>query len=87
MWGFNNILESNGFAIAATGMTIVFAALTFISVFIYLVPKVLSAFELVVPPASQLQAASPPQSTDDEEIAAVIGFALHQRDAQSNHET
>ena len=85
--GFNNILESNGFGIAATGMTIVFAALTFISVFIYLLPKVLSAFELVVPPASELQVGSPPQTTDDEEIAAVIGFALHQHDAQPNQAT
>ena len=81
---FDNILQNNGFAIAATGMTIVFAALTFISVFIYLLPMVLSAFELAVPPTSELQVASPSHSADDDEIAAVIGFALHQHDAQPN---
>ena len=76
--GFDNILENNGLGIAVTGMTIVFAALTLITVFIYLLPKVLSGLELVVPPVSQLEVAPPPQSTDDEEMAAAIGFALHQ---------
>ena len=82
--GIDNILESNGFGIAATGMTIVFVALTVISVFIYLLPKVLSAFERVVPPASEPQVAALPPSSDDEQIAAVIGFALHQHEAQPN---
>jgi sodium pump decarboxylase gamma subunit len=81
---FNNILESNGFGIAATGMTIVFAALSFITIFIYLLPKMLYAFELIVPAAKESPVASSSQSTDDEEIAAVIGFALHQRDTLHN---
>ena len=48
--GFHNITEANGVGIAATGMTIVFAALTFISVFILLLPAVLRAFSTVLPP-------------------------------------
>lgn len=70
--GFDNILESNGLGIAATGMVIVFGALTLITGFIYLLPKVLSAFALDAP------SSVPPESSHDEEIAAVIGYVLHQ---------
>ena len=76
--GLHNIWDNNGIGIALTGMTIVFAALTMISVFISLLPKVLDAFSLVLPPEPEPQLAAQPESSGDEEIAAVIGFALHQ---------
>lgn len=81
--GFDNITEANGLGIAVAGITIVFAALVFISVFIYLLPILLSVF----PTTEATSAASEPgaptstPTAADEEIVAAIAFALHQRDA------
>ena len=77
--GFKNISADNLY-LAATGMTVVFAALTMISVFIYLLPQVLSVVEVADPPAP---AGSSPAANDDEEVAAAIGFAVHYHQTQS----
>ncbi len=81
--GIDNIFKHDGFGIAATGMIIVFVALAFVSLFIFLLPKVLSAFEYVVPAAPEPQAATKVPSRNDEEIAAAIGFALSHHDAHN----
>ena len=76
---FDLITENNGFVIAGTGMLIVFIALTLISVFIALLPKVLAILSFVLPPE---EAHSHPKatqkSTDEDEVAVAITFALHQ---------
>lgn len=74
-----NITDVDGYAIAITGMVIVFFALTLISVFLTLLPRILERVNTVFPePAPQV--AAPPVarvSSGDEEIAAAIGVALH----------
>jgi len=80
---FQNINKFDGFAIAGTGLLIVFVALTMISVFIALLPKVLAILAVFLPPETEHQRfSSANNSTDDEEVAVAIAFALHQAELQ-----
>ena len=74
-----NHIAAEHLQLAATGMTVVFAALALIVAFICLLPHVLTATEKVVPSApTQL-----PTGDEEDEIAAAIGFALHHHETQS----
>jgi Na+-transporting methylmalonyl-CoA/oxaloacetate decarboxylase gamma subunit len=80
--GFENITANDGFAIASTGMLIVFAALTFISLFIYCLPGALRLLGVPDEPEKPQQ-----RPSDDEELIAAIGYALHQSELQKNQPT
>ena len=65
--------------LAITGMTVVFAALTLIAVFIYSLPRVLAVVDGIFPTApDQLSSAN-----EEDERAAAVGFALHHHRTQS----
>jgi Na+-transporting methylmalonyl-CoA/oxaloacetate decarboxylase gamma subunit len=85
--GFDNILDHDGLGIAATGMIIVFAALTLISIFIGLLPRILESRAIGIPPESPPQGVSLPVSTSDNEVAAAIGFVMHQIDVQKKRKS
>ena len=82
--GFHNIWENNGLGIAATGMIIVFAALTFISIFIYLLPGILKVSSFVAPQDSEPLDVQTVQTGDADEVVAAVGFVLHQVEMRKN---
>ncbi len=77
--GFQAISEGAGVSIAVTGMLIVFFALVIISLFIGLLPVVLTGLGPILP---RLESHSQPPSAaertpaDDEKLVAAIGFVL-----------
>lgn len=80
--GLDNIVAGNGLAIAVTGMSIVFAALTSLSVFIALLPRVLAWLPLSflqVPDERNDGNVHPPTP----EVVAAIAVALHARDSRT----
>ena len=68
-----NSIDTEYLQLAMTGMTVVFAALTLIAVFIYSLPRVLAVIEGIFP--------TPPEN-DEDERAAAVGFALHHHRTQ-----
>ncbi len=77
-FNLQNIADAQGIGIAATGMTIVFTALTLITIFISLLPRILQIVARVIPETQGHAAPQPlPVQTDDAEIVAAIGLALH----------
>ena len=81
-YGIQNITENDGVGISITGISIVFAALILISLFIASLPRILALLESVLPPEAEHLAATAPgeKSNDhDEAVVAAIGFALHAR--------
>ncbi len=73
-----NVSEGN--SIAITGMLIVFTALTLISVFIAVLPKLLSAIGPYLPAVEDHHDAPTTAEslpTDEEQIVAAIGHVLH----------
>ena len=77
-WIKTDNLKPEYLQLAMTGMTVVFAALTLIAVFIYSLPRVLSVIEgIFPPPPAQL-----PLENDEGERAAAVGFALHHHRTQ-----
>lgn len=80
-YGIRNINEFEGFGISITGISIVFAALILISLFITALPRLLAMLQSVLPPETDHHAAAAPatRSPDDDAVIAAIGFALHQR--------
>jgi len=82
---FGNILAlsetaEEGLSIAATGMLIVMLALTFISLFIAALPRILAAVAKVYPePVERHAKRTHPEGSvaDDEAVLAAIGFVLH----------
>ncbi|MEE3370518.1 MAG: hypothetical protein VX346_14360 [Planctomycetota bacterium] len=74
-----NRIAPDHLQLAVTGMTVVFAALTLIAVFIYSLPRVLAAIDGVFPTTpDQLSSAN-----EEEEQVAAVGFALHHQRTQS----
>ena len=67
------IMAAHGFGVAIVGMTIVFSALAFISLFIAALPRILTVVSWIFPDASTRA------SEDDEKIVAAIGAVLHAR--------
>jgi Na+-transporting methylmalonyl-CoA/oxaloacetate decarboxylase gamma subunit len=82
---FGNILALDdisvrGLSIAATGMLIVMLALTFISLFIAGLPRILAAVAKVYPePVERHGKRTHPENlvADDAAVLAAIGFVLH----------
>ena len=72
-------IEPEHLLLAVTGMTVVFAALTLIAVFIYSLPRVLAVVDGIFPSAPD-QLSSP---NEEQERAAAVGFALHHHRTQS----
>ena len=82
--GLNNILENDGFGIAATGLSIVFIALVLIAVFISLLPKIVAPFSDLAQPESAHDMPLSKAAADEGEVLAAIGFALHQMDIRKD---
>jgi Na+-transporting methylmalonyl-CoA/oxaloacetate decarboxylase gamma subunit len=92
----DRILDGHGFAIALTGMTVVFLGLVLVSVFIALLPRVLERLGrpgLRLPPRMQgARAATMGQETTlaiDPDLLAAIGYVLHaeyERELLSDHQ-
>ena len=81
---FENIVASNGIAIALTGILIVFVALTLIAAFIALLPKVLNALSFALPPEDAPSPSRRPAASSGEEVAVAIGYAMHKRMTEKN---
>lgn len=82
MFKFENISAGNGFETTITGMTIVFSGLLLISLFIILLPRMLSLFDRLTAKDKTPAAATPanagaPSSPTEEEILAAISVAIH----------
>ncbi len=84
--GFRAIIEGNGIAITITGLLIVFAALTAISLFIGALPILLRVFGPYLPeiesphdqPVGNSRAAeAAPKDGLDPRLVAAIGWAMH----------
>lgn len=77
-FNLQNITDVRGYAIAITGMVIVFVALTLISLFLAALPRVLNQLSTVFPEPSVQRAVAPVKNATagDEEIVAAIGAAL-----------
>ena len=78
-YSYQNVIDGQGISIAITGMLIVFTALVLISLFITVLPRIVSALNRRYPPAPELSSITPTLSTDPA-VGAAIGFALHLRD-------
>ncbi len=74
-----NRIANDHLQLAVTGMTVVFAALTLIAVFIYSLPRVLAVIDGMFPTEPTQQ----PAASDEGERAAAIGFALHHHRTKS----
>ncbi len=72
--GVQNIINGHGVAVSITGMLIVFSVLTFISIFIAVLPHILKLVEKVFPEKSEN---APKALEPDESIVAVIASALY----------
>jgi sodium pump decarboxylase gamma subunit len=89
--GFENIVDDkgiNGYALAVTGMAIVFFVLVLVSLFIACLPRLLPIINSILPPVqhhhhgpaagSARSPAAGRENTDDaDDVIAAIGFALH----------
>jgi Na+-transporting methylmalonyl-CoA/oxaloacetate decarboxylase gamma subunit len=71
--GVARVIDGEALAISITGMVIVFSALAFISMFIGVLPRILSLVARVFPDESTKSAA------DDDRVVIAIGAALHHR--------
>ena len=70
------VIDGNGLSVTVTGMLIVFFALIIISVFIALLPRVLTVVARFFPEKEEgvARAAEP-----DARVIAALGYVLHQR--------
>jgi len=78
--GFQAISEGQGVSISVTGMLIVFSALAIISLFIRLLPVMLSLLGPILPnlePHAQPATVAEQMPSDREKIVAAIGYVLH----------
>lgn len=79
--GWQRILDGQGLEVAFTGMFIVFLALAAISFCIAMLPRVVAALGGMLP-EQPYNSTGTESSQDDEAVAAVVGFAL---DEKNNH--
>jgi Na+-transporting methylmalonyl-CoA/oxaloacetate decarboxylase gamma subunit len=75
--GLDGIRDNDGFAIAATGMVIVFSALVLISLALTALPKVLAVLAEYYPEKVEHSAPARRPGTGDQETAAAAAFAMH----------
>ena len=78
-FGLQNIIANDGIGIAITGMSIVFTALTLITMFIATLPKLLGLLANVLPPEQEHHAPREDRAADDEALAVAVGFALRSK--------
>tara|TARA_B100000315_G_scaffold81231_1_gene74476 strand:+ start:18532 stop:18807 length:276 start_codon:yes stop_codon:yes gene_type:complete len=76
--GIQKIVEGQGVDIAITGMLIVFIALGLITLFIAFLPNILKVIAIVFPHKTATGLTGEFASEEDNVLAA-IGFALHKR--------
>ena len=76
-----NIIDAQGAELALAGMLIVFTALTGISIFIGLLPKILPVINKILPEVElhtkPKARSSAPAATNDGAVVAAIAFAMH----------
>lgn len=82
-FSFQNVLDHNGLVISATGMLIVFFALTLISVAITLLPKFLKVLAIYFPEKEEPTPISA-KSSNNGAIVAAIAYAVHQNKLTSS---
>jgi len=82
--GFDNIWDNDGLGIAITGLSIVFVALTLISIFIALLPRVLETFAFLLPAEHPTHAPVVRRTADNEKIAVAVGFVLHEMNSKQS---
>ena len=75
-FGIQNILNAQGFTVAITGMLIVFAALTIISIFISLLPRLVVLLATIFPEGHHHAVQGKATKQDDDKLLAAIGFGL-----------
>ncbi len=75
-FGIQHILDAQGFTVAITGMLIVFAALTIISIFISLLPKLVVLLANVFPEGHHHAVQDKATKKDDDKLLAAIGYGL-----------
>jgi len=75
-FGIQNIINSDGISLAITGMVIVFIALSIISTFIALMPKLLPFLDSILPEEHSHHGPTKKAVKDDGEVLAAIGYAL-----------
>ena len=82
-FNYQNIINGQGFELAFAGMIIVFTALSLVSIFIALLPHLLVSVNRWVHEVHHHSApktkAKSPAAGNDTEIAAAIGYVLHNR--------
>jgi len=71
-----HIHDAQGFVIAIMGMLIVFAALTIISIFISLLPKLVVLLANIFPEGHHHAVQGKTTKKDDDKLLAAIGFGL-----------
>ena len=82
---FQNVLDADGIGIALTGMSIVFAGLVLISLYIATLPKLLGNMDKVVKKRAEkkkaVKSAKPVVLTDpskmSDELLTAIGYVIH----------
>lgn len=72
---YQNILDGQGFEMAFAGMTIVFVALSMVSIFIALLPRILVVVNQYIPEGHAHATANPKPAAADAEEAAVAAVA------------
>ncbi|MBC8289236.1 MAG: OadG family protein [Planctomycetes bacterium] len=86
--GMDGMLKNDGFAIAITGMVIVFSALVLISLALTGLPKALAILNEYYPekPDHSVPAPRPAAApgSGDQELAAAAAFAMHLHQSGSN---
>jgi len=76
---YQNILDGQGFEMAFAGMTIVFVALSMVSIFIALLPRILVVVNQYIPEGHAHATPNPkPAAANAEEAAvAAVAYAVH----------
>lgn len=79
-FNWQHVIDGQGISVSITGMLIVFFALTLITVFIAVLPKILAAIEPIFPSKEDVVTAVDAPDTGvgvTEEVAAAIAFSIH----------
>ncbi len=80
-FSFQNVLDADAINLSITGMLIVFAALTFISLFIAGLPKLLNALSDYLPAEHTHHvghaAGNADEADDEESLIAALGYVMH----------
>ncbi|WP_320173013.1 OadG family protein [Maridesulfovibrio sp.] len=84
VFSWDNVVAGNGVSLSVTGMSIVFLALVFVSLYIALLPKITAVFNKIIPPSAHhsgpVASAPAPQvktgPSEAEVVAAAVAY-LH----------